>query len=226
MKCDVAMINDGLKYVLLHSWYIYFIRKIQITHDTNEALQDSSLFHAHNQPGLSGVECDCDVLSSADSQIVSVGTCLRHYLWQHYNDVIMGTVVSQVTSLTIVYSTIYSDADQRKHQSSTSLAFVQGIHRGPVNYPHKWPVTRKMFSFDDVIIVMSGPGPLFMSYWQISWSLEATRLYVTMAITLWNLIGILAVLLTGACRISELLERSKSHSFETLGDLAVRHLTA
>ena len=46
----------------------------------------------------------------------------------HYNDVIMGAIASQITSLTIVYSTVYSDADQRKHQSSASLAFVQGIH--------------------------------------------------------------------------------------------------
>ena len=53
----------------------------------------------------------------------------------------MGAVASQITSLTIVYSTVYSDADQRKHQSSASLAFVRGIHRGPVNSPHKWPVT-------------------------------------------------------------------------------------
>ena len=43
-------------------------------------------------------------------------------------------------------------ADQSKHQSSASLAFVWGIHRGPVNSPHKWPVTRKMFPFDDVIM--------------------------------------------------------------------------
>ena len=43
----------------------------------------------------------------------------------------MGTVASQVTSLTIVYETVYSDADQSKHQSSASLAFVWGIHRGP-----------------------------------------------------------------------------------------------
>ena len=46
--------------------------------------------------------------------------------WYHYNDVIMGTMASQITS---VYSTVYSGADQRKHQSSTSLAFVWGIHR-------------------------------------------------------------------------------------------------
>ena len=71
----------------------------------------------------------------------------------YYSDVIMCTIASQITSLTIVYSTVYSDADQRKHQSSASLAFVWGIHRGPVNSPHKWPVTWKMFPFDDVIMI-------------------------------------------------------------------------
>ena len=54
--------------------------------------------------------------------------------------------------ITIVYSIIYSDADQRKHQSSASLVFVRVIRRGQVNYPHKWPVTRKMFPFHDVIM--------------------------------------------------------------------------
>ena len=47
---------------------------------------------------------------------------------------------------------LYSDADQRKHQSSASLAFVRWVHRRPVNSPHKWPVTQKMFPFDDVIM--------------------------------------------------------------------------
>ena len=65
----------------------------------------------------------------------------------------MGMVASQITSLTIVYSTVYSDTDQRKYQSSASLVFVRGIHRGPVNSPHKWPVTRKIFPFDDVIMI-------------------------------------------------------------------------
>ena len=64
----------------------------------------------------------------------------------------MGAMVSQITSLNIVYSAVYSGADQRKHQSSTSLAFVRGIHRGPVNSRHKGPVTRKMFPFDDIIM--------------------------------------------------------------------------
>ena len=64
----------------------------------------------------------------------------------------MTTISSQITSLTIVYSSVYSDADQRKRQSSASLAFVREIHRGPVNAPRKWPVTRKMFPIDDVIM--------------------------------------------------------------------------
>ena len=70
----------------------------------------------------------------------------------HYDDVIMGAMASQITSLTIVYSTVYSGADQSKHQSSPSLAFVWGIPRGPGNSPHKWPVMRKLFPFDDVIM--------------------------------------------------------------------------
>ena len=73
----------------------------------------------------------------------------------HYNDGIMSAMASQITSLTIVYSIVYSGADQRKHQSSASLAFVQGIHRWPVNSPPKRPVTRKMFPFDDVIVAAS-----------------------------------------------------------------------
>ena len=74
----------------------------------------------------------------------------------HYSDVIMNTMASQITSLTIVYSTVYSGANQRKHQSSASLAFVLGIHRWPVNSPHKGPVTRKLFPFDDVIMTPYG----------------------------------------------------------------------
>ena len=70
----------------------------------------------------------------------------------------MSKVASQITSLTIVYSTVYSGPDQTKHQSSASLAFVRGIHRGPVNSPHKWPITRKMFPFDDVIMDVEENG--------------------------------------------------------------------
>ena len=80
----------------------------------------------------------------------------------HYNDVIVSAMASQITSLTIAYSTVYSGAGQRKHQSSASMAFVRGIHRWPVNSPHKWPVTRKMFPFDNVIMKLHGSdaGPV------------------------------------------------------------------
>ena len=89
----------------------------------------------------------------------------------HYCDVIMGTVASLITSLTIVYSTVCSDADQSKHQSSASLAFVRGIHQELVNSPYKWPVMRKMFPFDDIIMAWKH----FSHYWSLvkgtHWSL-------------------------------------------------------
>ena len=77
----------------------------------------------------------------------------------HYSDVIMGAMASQITSVTIFYSSFYSGADQRK-QSSVSLAFVRGIHRWPVNSPHKGPVTRKMFHGDVNFSVCTLAGPL------------------------------------------------------------------
>ena len=85
----------------------------------------------------------------------------------HYDDVITSATASQITSLTIVYSIVYSAADQRKHQNSVSMAFVRGIHRGPVNSPHKWPVKRKMFPFDDVI--MRHPASCYFGscWWQV-----------------------------------------------------------
>ena len=83
----------------------------------------------------------------------------------HYIDIIMTMMAAQITSLTIVFSIVFSGADQRKHQNSASLAFVRGIHRGPVNSPHKWPITRKMFPFDDVI--MNGDFRISQTY--VSW---------------------------------------------------------
>ena len=72
----------------------------------------------------------------------------------HYSDVIMSAMASQITGVSILYSTICSSTDQSKHQSSASLAFVRGIHRSQVNSPHKGPVTRKMFPFGDVIMFL------------------------------------------------------------------------
>ena len=69
-----------------------------------------------------------------------------------YNDVIMSVMASQITGVSIVCSTVGSGADQRKYQSSASLALVQGIHRWPTYSLHKRPVTQKGLSFDDVIM--------------------------------------------------------------------------
>ena len=77
---------------------------------------------------------------------------LNTKLIYHYIDVIMSVMTSQIISRKVIYSTVFSGADQRKHQSSASLAFVWGIHRWPVNSPQNGPVTRKMFPFDDVIM--------------------------------------------------------------------------
>ena len=82
----------------------------------------------------------------------------------------MGAMASKITSLTIIYSSIYSSADQREHQSSASLAFVRGIYRRPVNSPHKWPVTRKMFPFDDVIMVYASDTPEGQHYIYDEWT--------------------------------------------------------
>ena len=74
----------------------------------------------------------------------------------------MSAMASQITSLTIVYSTVYPDADQRKRQRSASVAFVRGIHRWPMNSNslHKEPITRKMFPFDDAIMDNHAPWSL------------------------------------------------------------------
>ena len=91
-------------------------------------------------------------------------------LSDHYNEVLMSAIASQITSFASVYSTVYSGADRSKHQSSASLASVQRIHRWrhrwPVNSPHKGPVTRKMFPFDDVIMLTwnyTSPGCLMVN---------------------------------------------------------------
>ena len=69
------------------------------------------------------------------------------------NGIIMSAMASQITSITNVYLSFYSYTDQRKyHKSSASLASVRGIHRWPVNSPHRNSVTRKMFMFDDAIM--------------------------------------------------------------------------
>ena len=101
------------------------------------------------KPKLKSDRTDVKPLSRVGPSVLSPLPITLH---SHYDDVIMSEIASQITSLTIVYSTVHLGADQSKHQSSASLAFVWEIHRWPVNFPHKWPVTRKIFPFDDVIM--------------------------------------------------------------------------
>ena len=108
---------------------------------------------------------------------------------QHYSDVIMSTSASQMSGVLIVCWTVCSAADQRKHQSSASLAFVRGIHLWPVNSPHKGPVTRKMLPFHDVIMkdpqycrvlrrMIPRKGPVmwaaFLCHY-VSWTIPSTQ---------------------------------------------------
>ena len=100
--------------------------------------------------------------------------------WVHYSDVIMSAMASQITSVTIIYTIVCSGADRRKHQSSAALAFVRGIQRSAVNSPHKGPVTRKRFPFDDVVMSI-----IIVSLWNLT-SVSATLLNLNRGLALWR----------------------------------------
>ena len=85
----------------------------------------------------------------------------------------MRPISSQITNLAIVYSTVYSGADQGKHQSSSSLAFVRGSYRWPANSPHKGLVTRKMFSFDNVVMTLTKLIGIY--HHGVSWVLRRSK---------------------------------------------------
>ena len=70
----------------------------------------------------------------------------------HYSDVIIHTMAFQITCVSIICSTVYLGADQRKYKNSVSQAFVRGIHRSPMDSTHEGLTTRKMFPFDDIIM--------------------------------------------------------------------------
>ena len=84
----------------------------------------------------------------------------------HSSDVIMGAMTSHITGVSVIYSTVCSGADQRKYQSFTSFVSVRGIHRWPVNSPHKGPVTRKKFPFDGVIMLPRNSENKHIRLWQ------------------------------------------------------------
>ena len=113
-------------------------------------------------------------------------TRLQCFKVSRYNDVIMSAIISQITSLTIVYSTIYSGTEQRKHGSSASLAFVWGIHRWPVNSPHKRPVTQKNVSIwwhHHGLWYGHHLGQQWDKCWGGKWHIFSTYLFVSCSIS-------------------------------------------
>ena len=135
----------------MSSWFLTCSTKIVVTYGRH--VQELPVITELSYSWVSLHKTTRVVTISNSSSLVHP-VCLRFSNAFHYDDVIMDAIAPQITSLTIVYSTIYSGGDHSKHQSSASLAFVWGIHRRPVNSPHKWPVTRKMFPFDDVIMLL------------------------------------------------------------------------
>ena len=130
---------------------------------------------------------ECAVLMKYSTQFSLSSLCFHGlFSWNHYNGVIMGMIASQITSLTIVYSTVYSDADQRKYQSSASLAFVRGIHRRPVNSPHKWPVTRKMFPFDDIMKTLNSTSDGLLPVTHPEWYFNEILFKISLKCTKWK----------------------------------------
>ena len=173
--------------VLIHSCYVSFV----ISLDGNNKLILNWEFRwilCFSGDGWNGVTdwVECDVIFK-----LSLSTSLFPI---NYNGVIMSAMASQITSLAIVYSTVYSGADQRKHQSSASPAFV----RWPVNYPQKGPVTRKMFPFDDVMyayvcaptafrrsLYKAGAiGVAFVGMWINQWALQSIYSFSQMSMSL------------------------------------------
>ena len=99
-----------------------------------DKIRQALLIPKLNAYGLSEDACNLitNYMRNRKYRVKIMGTCCEWVTIDHgvhYIDVIMTTIASQITSLTVVYSTVYPDADQRKHQSSASLAFVRGIHR-------------------------------------------------------------------------------------------------
>ena len=136
-KCFTCSWHHITRSVVPHIWYMHIvcISTLYGEDDIHYILQVCTfLFIRVNPRDVDRVSATARVFSG----------------WRiHYNDVEMSGMAFPITSLTIVYSTVYSSADQRQHQCSASLAFIRGIHRWPVNSQHKGQVTRKMFPFDN-----------------------------------------------------------------------------
>ena len=159
-------LKKSAKYVLIMMLFIVN-HILQLNTDSLTTIRDLYIVIRPTQPGFYKFLPRYSAAGFLRITNMSVGKYKKVTVWlnytkgnvnennYHYDDVIMSTKASRITSLTTVYLIVYSRADQRKHQSSASLAFVRGIHRRPVNSPQKGPVARKMVPFDDVIMYTS-----------------------------------------------------------------------
>ena len=150
---------DMNSFLLFHSWHWrpLSVKEPQITDqstDCTTAMQVNWHQRKRLSPAsLSRYEENLPVTGGSQPHHHHKGLVTRKTIPRHrYSDVIMTAMTSQITGIPIVCSTVCSGAYQGKYQSSAWLAFVKGIHRSPVDSPHKGPVTRKMLLFDDVIM--------------------------------------------------------------------------
>ena len=146
--CNVGYPSET--YLKLRSREISFVQISRFSSSSSQVLHSARQYHCHKW---------CKISKRFGKIEIRFRPKILRGIWiydafrtDQYNDVIISAMASQITRLTIVYSTVYLGEDQRKHQSSASLAFGRGIHRWPVNSPHRGPATRKMFPFDDLIM--------------------------------------------------------------------------
>ena len=108
-----AIIADGLSGCVMCNLYAFFVVSLE------------RVFNKRSSYWWSEIRCDITVMliQCIFGGGASYINCAVYHIEYDYSDVIMSSMASQIISLTIVCTTVYSDADQRKHQSSTSLAF-------------------------------------------------------------------------------------------------------
>ena len=170
--------------LLMVAWQSSCVKKILWCNRGN--IMETKVYDGPSHQGTA-----CDYTTQRDKMLFSwwysfCKTRWRNHMWsgpQHYTDVIMTTMTSQITSLTVVYLTVYSDADQRKHQSSASLAFVWGIRRDRWIPRTKGQVRGKCFHLmtSSWTLWFWGitPSPLGFSYWNYAWTLISNQIIMS-----------------------------------------------
>ena len=139
------LIHDAGKYLLISVYPLPTHPTHNFTHNNGgnlETLPGWPKKLQHNRPARSAGQKRQHVYNRDQSTLYNV----------HYSDVIMSTMASQITSVSIVHSTVCSGADQRKYQGSTSLALCEGNSPVTGEFPTQRTVTRKFFPFGDAIM--------------------------------------------------------------------------